>query len=156
MFKDRNTVLLPVIFLLIGAVLGVTASSFLPFPKNFIKTDPLRELASKNTFFKTQLATIEGSVSGVKGKMIIIKNDQNQTGEFEAAESLTVFKKDDPSKPFADAFSGVSFLENGREARLVLELTGDKYLVTSVHYFMPTTQTSPAVQATRSATPNQR
>lgn len=119
---------IPAVTLIIGIILGVAVNNFGSSSVN--KTAPT---TYTSPLFKTQLATIEGSVTQVTGSTMTIKDTSGKVGQFPVSSKLMVFTKD-PKSPIAQSTLGTSNIQPDKKATMILELENGQFKVTSVNY----------------------
>lgn len=122
-----------------GYFIGSFKASKNPIPKPTQQTLVEQE-ASKNlnTFFSTQIATVDGVIESSDETSVTIKNNKNETRTYPIAKNvLTIYDYDDKNNQ-ATSSSILKRIIVNKQALINLGLIDNKYQVVSITYLSAT------------------
>lgn len=121
---------------IIGAITGFFLGRYsLSGPASQPPT-PAKEPVQTSPLFKSQTATIQGTITKVEGETLTIQDEKSQTGDFKISPKVVIYKFA-PNSPQASASSDLSSVETEKPTLLVLELKGGEYQIVSISYLPP-------------------
>ncbi len=134
-----------VIFILLSAGVGyLVGAKKNPAQNQAAKTSDQSSSPSKNSFFQTQTASLQGKITKVSESGITVENDKKESKTFAASNKLAIYKFATNSTQ-ATPSSDLKAIETGKNAILNLELVGNDYQILSISY-LPSVSPPPKKQ----------
>lgn len=124
---------LSVISLAIGLGVGYNFKNISAANNQQIQIDPNKP-PQKKPIFKSQIATIEGSITEVKNNMATITNDQGQSDTFLLSTKLVIYKPEKAGSPRAISSADIKQINLNQKALIVLEMIDGNYQIVSISH----------------------
>lgn len=147
----RIALLLFIVFLVTSSFVG---GYFFQSKKSLNSLFPSLVDTKPNSLFTSQLATIQGKITAVEDKEVVVENNSGSSGKFPIGLSFQVYKF--PANGTISTPSGdLKEIDIDRDATIGLSAIGNNFEVTSVYYYEtpslspppPSTEASPLPKA---------
>lgn len=137
-------------WIIVGSLLGVIIilfafysfrSTLFPTTTPVIQKPAPTSPSQDNSFFDSQSATVQGTITKITSSTVSITNDKGISGNLPISSKVLIYdynnvtQKNQEGLPIASASSDLKKVEIGKKASLFLELIDGRYQVTSISYF---------------------